>query len=47
MLSDPSDNGDFLVKRWYFHKREEVDAAMQARNAKEEEEKRQREEEMR
>ena len=43
-LQDPSDNGDFLIKRWYFHNRSEVDARIEQRKQKEAEDKRQREE---
>ncbi len=44
-LKDESDNGDYLVKRWYRDNREKVDGKAQERREAEEAEKRKKEEE--
>ena len=46
-LRDESDNGDYLIKRWYFINREEIDTKIQNRKDAEAEAKRQKEEEER
>ena len=46
-LRDESENGDFLVRRWYQLNRADVDAAIQARLEGEAEDKRRQEEEAR
>ena len=46
-LRDESDNGDFLVKRWYFTQRDEIEDKIRARRAKEELDRIKREEDMR
>ena len=43
-LQDPSDNGDFLVKRWYQLNRGDIDQHISVRKQKEAEEKRLKEE---
>ena len=44
VLSDPSDNSDFLVRRWYKHNKEEVDTRIEERLGREEQEKKDAEE---
>lgn len=46
-LQDPSENGDFLVKRWYYLNRGEIDTKIEERKEREAEEKKHREEEER
>ncbi len=47
VLKDESDNGDFLIKRWYFHNRAEVDERIRVRKEEEEAERLRKEEEAR
>ena len=47
LMKDSSDNGDFLVKRWYQLNRDEVDETIRVRREKEAEEKKRLEEEAR
>lgn len=44
-LKDTSENGDYLLKRWYRVKRKEIDARIQKRLDEEDRERRRREEE--
>ena len=44
VLSDPSDNSDFLVQRWYEHNKGEVDTRIEERLGREEQEKKDAEE---
>ena len=46
-LRDDSDNGDYLVKRWYRSNREDIDAKANARKAAAQAEKERQEEEQR
>ena len=47
VLKDDSDNGDHLIKRWYFYNRTEVDEKIGQRIAAEEAERLRKEEEAR
>ena len=44
VLSDPSDNSDFLVRRWYDHNKEDVDTRIEERLEREEQERKDAEE---
>jgi len=46
-LKDDSENGDLLIKRWYYVNRKEIDLKMERRREAEEAEKRRKEEEER
>ena len=46
-LKDESENGDLLIKRWYYVNRTEIDFKIEQRKAEEEAEKRKKEEEER
>ena len=47
VLKDESDNGDHLIKRWYFHNRTEIDEKIQFRLQAEAAERQRKEEEAR
>ena len=44
VLTDPSDNSDFLIRRWYDINKEEIDQRIEDRLAREEQERKDREE---
>lgn len=44
VLSDPSDNGDFLIRRWYDLNKTEIDQHIEDRLEREEQERREKEE---
>ena len=44
VLTDPSDNSDFLTRRWYDINKEEIDQRIEDRLAREEQERKDREE---